>query len=133
MNERFKRPDVKNALSILNAAKRDVDYALSLEISEQSGSTIIRNVYEGFRMLGDALLVKKGIKSQDHLLPLKELSKVKVETKRPLSLIETLRILRHNTNYYGYKPKIPEVADYVDFAKKVFYKTFDEVKRIVGE
>ena len=131
MNGRFKRPDVKNALSILNASRREVDYALSLKVSEKSGSTIVRNIYEGFRMLGDALLVKKGIKSQDHLLPLGELSKIKVEAKRPLGLIETLRLLRHNINYYGYEPKILEVEDILDFARAVFYKAFDEVKRLV--
>lgn len=131
MNERFKRPDTKNALSILEAAKREIDYALSLKISDESGSTIIRNIYEGFRMLGDALLVKRGVSSQDHLLPLKELSQIRVDTKRPITLIETLRILRHNINYYGYKPKIVEVEDFVDFAKTVFYKTFTEVKKII--
>ena len=129
MNERFKRPDIKNALSILDAAKREIDYALSLEVSEKSGSTIIRNIYEGFRMIGDALLVNKGVSSQDHLAPLNELIKIVVETKRPLRLVETLRILRHNINYYGYKPRIPEVEDAIDFAKKVFYVLWNEVKR----
>ena len=129
--ERYKKPDVKNALSILEAAKREMDYTFSLKVDEAGGSTIIRNVYESFRMLGDALLVKKGIKSQDHLAPLQELVRINVETRRPIGLIETLRLLRHNINYYGYKPKIIEVEDILDFARAVFPMAFREVKRLV--
>mgnify|MGYP001444930403 CR=1 FL=1 len=131
--ERYKRPDKKNALSILEASKREMDYTLSLKLGEESGPTIIRNIYESFRMLGDALLVNKGIESQDHLAPLRELSKMNVKTKRPIELIETLRILRHNINYYGYKPKVLEVEDVINFAKAVFYDVFDEVKKRIDE
>ena len=60
---RYKRPDHKNALSIIEAAKRDLNFTLSIKFSDESGATIVRNIYESFRMLGDALLVAKGIKS----------------------------------------------------------------------
>ncbi|MAF35907.1 hypothetical protein CL622_02195 [archaeon] len=68
---RFKRQDKKNALSIIESAKSEIKFTLTLPIKEESGPTIIRNIYESFRMLGDALLVNKGIKSEDHLAPIK--------------------------------------------------------------
>ena len=43
MKIRYKRPDKKNALSILEAAKRDMTFTLSMQLTEQSGPTIVRN------------------------------------------------------------------------------------------
>lgn len=129
---RFKRPDKKNALSIVNAANREINFTLSLNITENSGPTIIRNIYESFRMLGDALLVKKGIESQDHLQPIKELLNLKIITPRPISIIENLRILRHNINYYGYSPKIEEVKDIISFAKECFNIISKEVLKKIN-
>ena len=127
---RYKRPDKKNALSILESAERDMKFTLSLIVSDSSSSTIIRNIYECFRMLGDALLVMKGIESGDHIQPIKELLKVDVKMNRPLQLINNLRILRHNLNYYGYKPSLLEVEDTVSFAKACFYPLLNRIKDI---
>lgn len=124
---RYKRPDDKNALSLVEAAKREMKYTLSLEITEESGFTIVRNIYECFRMLGDALLVLKGIESADHLEPINELLNLKVVTKRPINLIDSLRRLRHNINYYGYHPKIIEVEDAISIAKEIFEPLFNGV------
>jgi len=117
---RYKRPDKKNALSIIEAAKRDMDFTLSIEVTEESSPTIIRNIYECFRMLGDALLIAQGIESEDHITPIKELLKVKVVTTRPIQLIDNLRRLRHNINYYGYKPKLIEAKDVISIAESTF-------------
>ena len=70
-----------------------------IEPTEESGSTIIRNIYESFRMLGNALLISKGIESQDYITQINELLKTKVSTSRPINLIDNLRRLRHNINY----------------------------------
>lgn len=126
---RYKRPDKKNALSIINAAERDMKFTLSIKPEEESGSTIVRNIYECFRMLGDALLVSKGIESEDHITPIKELLKVKVETTRPINLIDNLRILRHNINYYGYKPTFAEIEDTISIAKTIFQPLLDRIKK----
>ena len=127
MTIRYKRPDKKNALSIVNAAKKDMKFTLTLELTEESGATIVRNIYEYFRMLGDALLVAKGIESEDHITPIKELLKLQVSTTRPISLIENLRKLRHNINYYGYSPKLIEVEDVVSLAKSCFNPLLEAV------
>ena len=127
MISRYKKPDKKNALSISEAAKKDLNFTLSIKPTEESGSTIIRNIYESFRMLGNALLISKGIESQDHIAPIKELLKIKVVTSRPINLIDNLRRLRHNINYYGYKPNLNEVNDVISIAKSCFEPLFKEV------
>ena len=117
---RYKRPDHKNALSLVNAAHQNMGFTVTLPVSPQSGITIVRNIYESFRMLGDALLVAQGIEAMDHSAPIQELLKLKVETNRPINLIDNLRRLRHNINYYGYIPNIKEVEDTLSLAKNCF-------------
>ncbi len=128
---RQKRPDVKNALSIVEAAQNDMKFTLSLQISEQSASTITRNIYESFRKIGDALLVARGVHAKDHVTPIKELLKLQVVTTRPIQLIDNLRKLRHNINYYGYNPSLPEVEDIISLAKSCFPPLVKEVLDII--
>ena len=128
---RYKVPDKKNALSIIEASKKDMNFTLTLKSTGEAGATIVRNIYECFRMLGDALLVAKGIKSQDHIEPIKELLKLKVNTSRPIYLIDNLRKLRHNINYYGYSPKLVEVEDVISLAKSCFEPLHDAVLKEV--
>ena len=129
MTIRYKVPDKKNALSIIESSKRDMDFTLTLKLTEEAGATIVRNIYECFRMLGDALLVAKGIKSQDHIEPIKELLKLRVNTSRPIYLIDNLRKLRHSINYYGYSPKIIEVEDAISLAKSCFEPLLEAAKK----
>lgn len=126
---RYKRPDKKNALSIIGAAERDMKFTLSMKTTEDSGSTIVRNIYECFRMLGDALLLSEGIESEDHIAPIRELTKLKVETERPINLVDNLRRLWHNINYYGYKPKLDEVKDVISIAETTFQPLLKTVKK----
>ncbi len=128
---RYKRPDNKNAHSILESAKKTMDYTLTLKVNELSGVTITRNVYECFRMLGDAILVHKGISSDDHLLPIKEVTQLTITSSRPIAIVENLRILRHNINYYGYNPSLAEVHDSISIAKECFYKAYEKVKEVI--
>src|SRR3989344_2613866 len=129
MNERIKRPGKKNALSIINASEKEMSFTLKQNVTEESAFNIIRNIYECFRMLGDAKLVSKGIVSKDHIEQIKELESISVETKRPIGLINNLRKLRHNINYYGYIPKKEEAEDAVSIAKDCFYPLLKEIKR----
>lgn len=133
MTIRYKRPDKKNALSIVDASAKDMKFTLSLEPTDESGATIVRNIYECFRMLGDALLVAKGIDSEDHVTPIKELLKLQVSTSRPINLIENLRKLRHNINYYGYSPKLIEVEDVISLAKSCFNPLLEAVLRQINQ
>ena len=130
---RYKRPDEKNAISIVDAAEREMKFTLTIAPTEESASTIVRNVYESFRMLGDALLIEKGIKSEDHIMPVKELLTLKVNTTRPIQLIDNLRRLRHNINYYGYKPNLAEVKDVVSVAESCFKPMLDAVREKISK
>src|SRR3989338_9935243 len=113
---RPKTPDKKNAESLIKASESEMAFVISLKLTGESASTVIRNVYESFRMLGDALLVSQGIEKTYHHNSIQELLKLKVNTLRPLSLIDSLRLLHHNINYYGYKPSISEAEDAIDIA-----------------
>lgn len=129
MIDRIKHPDKKNALSLLMAAEREMHFTLKLEITEESAFNIIRNIYEAFRMLGDARLVSKGFVSTDHLETIRELESIQVRTERPIKLIESLRRLRHNINYYGYIPTKAEAEDAISIAKACFNPLLKEIRK----
>ena len=126
---RIKHYDKKNALSIIIAAEREMQFTLKQEISEESAFNIIRNIYECFRMLGDANLISKGIVSQNHIEQIKELESLDVKTERPIKLVDSLRKLRHNINYYGYIPTKIEAQDAVSIAQSCFYHLLNAVKK----
>lgn len=131
MNWQKKTPDKEKALSIIKTAKKDMVYTLTLNVSENSSNTIIRNIYESFRMLGEALLVSKGIRLIDHVNSISELLKLDVETQRPIYLIENLRKLRNNINYYGYEAKIPEAEEAISITKSCFKPLLNKTLNIV--
>ncbi len=130
---RIKHPDKKNALSIIQAAERELLYTLQLRITEESAFNIIRNIYECFRMLGDARLASKGIVSQDHVEQIQELLLIPVSTERPLLLIDTLRKIRHNINYYGYVPSKVEAEDAISIAKACFPQLVEYIKKELSQ
>lgn len=129
MTIRYRIPDKKNAASILDAAKKDMEFTLKMQPTDDSGPTIVRNIYECFRMLGDALLTTEGKEADDHVTAIKELTRIRVKTQRPIELIDNLRRLRHNVNYYGYRPSVPEVEDALAIAKVVFFPMHEAVSK----
>ncbi len=126
---RYKHSDKKNAASIINAAEREMQFTLKQQVTEESAFNIIRNIYECFRMLGDARLISKGIVSQDHVEQIRELESISVKTERPLKLIDSLRRLRHNINYYGYIPTKAEAEDAISIANACFPPLVKEIKK----
>ena len=129
MISRMKHRDSKNAQSILDAAEREMQFTLKQPVSEESSFNIIRNIYECFRMLGDAILVSRGIVSQDHVEQIRELELIQVETKRPIKLIDSLRKLRHNINYYGYISSKAEAEDAVSIANACFNPLLNYIRK----
>ncbi len=129
---RFKHPDQKNAESILNASIKQMKYTLTLEISDDSSFNIIRNIYECFRMLGDALLVFKGRISEDHVEQIKSLETLQVKLERPIKLVNNLRKMRHNINYYGYIPEKIEAEDAINFSKSCFHLLAEAIRKEIN-
>ena len=115
-----KLPDKERAKSLIQNAIRDMKYTLTLNISEESANTIVRNIYESFRMLGEAILLKKGIRPIDHINSINEILKLEIKTLKSLNILENLRRLRHNINYYGYKANIYDAKESISFAKNCF-------------
>jgi hypothetical protein len=132
MTVRYKRPDKKNALSLVEASERDMEFTLTLPQTEEAGSTIVKNIYECFLMLGNAMLVLKGQESYDHLAPIKELMDLRISTARPLNLLDNLRRLRININYYGYRPALPEVEETIRISHCLFGPILSEIKRKIN-
>ena len=131
MNERKKSPDVEKANSLIESAEKEIKFSLSLDIRDESANTIIKNVYESFRMLGEALLVKKGIMYTDHIQSINELLKININTPRPTYLLENLRKLRHKINYNGYRANIDEAKEAVSITKSCFPSLLSEVKKLI--
>ena len=128
MIRRFKHHDKKNAISIINAAEREMHFTLKQQVNEESAFNIIRNIYECFRMLEDARLIAKGIASKDHIEQVKELESMQIKTERPIKLIGSLRKLRHNINYYGYLPTKSEAEDAISIANACFNPLLNAIK-----
>ena len=128
MIERFKHSDKKSAESIILASIRQMDYTLKLEPNDESAFNIIRNIYECFRMLGDALLVSKGLTSEDHIEQIIAIENLNLQTARPIKLIDHLRRMRHNINYYGFFPKKNDADDAISFARSCFNQIANAVK-----
>lgn len=105
-----------------------MNFTLSLEVSQESAATIASNIYECFRMLGDAIFVRMGIVETDHKEMIEELTKLEVKTRRPLQTIKNLRQLRHNINYYGYEPSMSEAEDIRDIAQSCFYPLLEKLR-----
>ncbi len=128
MIKRFKHSDRKNAESIIEASIKQMNYTLKLESSDESAFNLIRNISECFRMLGDALLVSKGLMSEDHIEQITAIENMNLQTARPIKLIDGLRRMRHNINYYGFLPKINDADDAISFAKSCFNQIANAVK-----
>ena len=128
MIKRLKHSDKKNAESIIEASISQMNYTLKLESSDESAFNIIRNIYECFRMLGDALLVSKGLVSEDHVEQITAIENMNLQTARPIKLIDSLRRMRHNINYYGFSPKRNDADDTISFAKLCFNQIVGAVK-----
>ena len=133
MNERIKHNDKKSALSIVDASEREMQFTLKQAVTDESAFNIIRNIYESFRMLGDARLLSKGIVSQDHIQQIRELETVDVKTERPIKLLDVLRKLRHSINYYGYIPTKTEAEDAISIAHACFHPLLKEIKKELAQ
>ena len=130
---RVKRPDRKNALSILFEAEHQMQYTLTLSANEESAFNIVRNIYECFRMLGDSLLASKGMAAEDHVAAINALLDLPVETRRSTQVIDSLRKLRHNINYYGYRPTLPETIDAIDIARACFKPLAQAIRKEIQQ
>lgn len=126
------RSDKKKAKSLITAAHRDNTFTQTLPITEHSAATIIRNLYECFRMLGEARLALAGIKSSDHSTQIRELLRMKVHTTRPLQAIETLKTLRHRINYDGYAPTTAQAENAKDLSKACFDACYRAVQEEIN-
>ena len=132
---RKRTPDKTKAKSMIEAAVIEMKFIRTLKVSRDSGATIIRGIYENFRMLGDALLFIRGKEAMGpdhHNEMINELFMLNVKTKRPIRILNNLKSLRNNINYRGYIPAIEEVKDSLSIAEDCFEPILREVKSELG-
>lgn len=129
-----KSPDERKAKSVIEAASRGMNFVESSPINVNSGPSIIREIYESFRMLGDALLTAKGFETtgkDHHAQMISELVTLRIQTERPLILLHELRKMRHKINYEGYLPMDAEIKEVIAIKDALWKPLFAEVKRLV--
>lgn len=115
------RKDLPYARSLVAAARIDMTYLSSLAVTDDSVITVVRGVYENFRMLGKALLVARGtVVIDDHKESIAALLVLDVSLKRPLGSLDSLRILRHAVNYRGFVPSVAQALDALELARDCF-------------
>jgi len=129
---RKRAPDKTKARSMIEAAVLEMKFIKTLKVSRESGATIIRGIYENFRMLGDALLLIRGKEAtglDHHTQMINELFTLSVKTKRPISTLNNLKTLRNSINYKGYIPALEEVKDALSIAEECFEPILNEVNK----
>ena len=127
-------PDKFKAQSMITAAEMEIKFTKAIEPTTESASTIVRNIYEALRMLGDALLLIHGKEASEpnhHEEMINELFKLKVETKRPIQTIGNLKTLRNKINYQGYLPSVEEAKDALSIMEACFQPLVSKIKEEV--
>lgn len=125
-------PDKAKAKSMVFAAELDIGFISSLPITTKSAQSIIRGIYENFRILGDALLTAQGFKSagiDHHTQMIDALIKLDIKTTRPLPLLKELKKIRHQINYNGYVPTENDVKYAIELKEAFWADILTEVKK----
>ncbi len=129
-------PDKFKAQSMIVAAEMEIKFTRTINPAQESASTIVRNIYEAFRMLGDALLLIHGKEASGlnhHEEMINELFTLKVDTKRPMQILLNLKNLRNRVNYQGYIPTLEEVKDARSIVESCFDPIIKKIKEEVKE
>lgn len=127
-------PDKVKARGMVKAAIIDMQFIEKIPDTKESAQTKIRGIYENFRMLGDALMIAKGLQSKGpdhHFEMINELIKLKIETDRSLGLLHELRKLRHKINYEGYIPPLVDLEYAISIKKSLWKKVLEEVNKAI--
>lgn len=123
-------PDKFKAKSLLESAKLEMKFIKTLEVSTESGSTIVGRTYENFRRLGEALMLIRGKEAKgpgQHRTIINELLTLKVETTRPIQVLRNLKKIREDINYNGYIPNMAEIEDVLSITNACFNPILKEI------
>ena len=124
-------PDVARARSLIAASEENLRFTRTLQVTRSSTPTIIRNTYESFRMIGQAILYLRGNPSRHHSIQVGVLLELELSGRRPLRSIERLRELRHAINYQGYLPNEDEARDALAIADDLYELIVVEANKLI--
>ncbi len=128
---REKKPDLFRALSLLKAARIRHDFCMGLVVSDESASTIVSEIYESFRMQGEALLIAEGkesIGSESHTFVMNALIALRPSSQRPAQVLLNLKDIRNKMNYKGYIALAGEATEAKDIATSLFNALESQIK-----
>ena len=117
---------------MVNAAKVDMKFIGSMPPKEEAAQSIIRGIYENFRLLGGSLLTARGRQTMDHChhtQMIDALNELNIPTSRPIHLLKELKKLRNSINYDGYLPTQQEVEFVISIKKALWEPVLTEVKK----
>lgn len=129
MTLRTVQPDKKRAASMIEAAEREMDYVVHQAMKAEAAATLVRAMYECFRMVGDALLLARGFEAKDHHVMIDEVLHMDVETPQPLVVLDRLRRTRMKINYEGYFPTKEELDDFHSFSRACWQPVLTAAKK----
>ncbi|MBI3037285.1 hypothetical protein HYY73_06085 [Candidatus Woesearchaeota archaeon] len=125
-------PDKAKAKGMVFAAEIDMAFISGLPVTTKAAQSIIRGIYENFRILGDALLTAQGFKAEGidhHTQMIDALVKLGIKTTRPLLLLDELKKMRHQINYNGYVPTENDVKYVIELKESFWADILCEVKK----
>lgn len=125
-------PDKAKAKSMIFAAELDMEFISCLPATTKSAQSIIRGIYENFRILGDALLTAQGFKTagiDHHTQMIDALVRLDIKTARPLVLLKELKKIRHQINYNGYVPTENDTKYAIELKVAFWADVLSEVKK----
>ena len=133
IEDRIRNPNIPKSITLITAAEQDMKYVLNLHPKIEAAATIIRGIYESFRMLGEAVLVFRGIETTEHTVMIGALTSLEIKASRPLGVLDNLRRLRHDINYRAYRPSMAELEDAILIAQTLFDPLRKEVIKLVQQ
>lgn len=114
---------------MIEAAEREMTYVLKQGMNPEAAATLVRAMYECFRMIGDALLLARGYEAKDHHVMIDEVLHLDVTTPQPIIILDRLRRTRMKINYEGYFPTAAELDDFHNFTRACWQPVLTAAKK----
>lgn len=113
--------DMNLSVSLMQDARKRLEYASSQKLEEKSAKFVYEDVYDSLRAAIDALLAAEGFKSYSHAAGISFLKKFDFLDSE-IEFLERMRKRRNGMKYYGKTCGVAEAEEAIRFAKKALRK-----------
>ncbi len=127
---RKRSPDMKQADTLIDAANERASIAKAIPLSEKSATTILSELYESFKNLGNARWWVLGYKptKDAHVVSMLIISKAQIAHAYKVQNIDRFRQLRNKANYDGYRVTLGEAKEILGLWNEVSEELIEWVK-----